>query len=397
MNFCIIYFWQQRKSHASSYWLIIVCSTCMKVLNSATYIRALFPWSFQFLRIWRNSLQTPQKRWVWVQVSRDVLLLTGAADQPATKRTLTASLGSWSHRQLATSLGTLTQEKKKNLRSSPGGLFRNAEQKTPLLSSSAHRKRHQAAAFPLWGRRGELLSSEMPRGQSFQLAGLRTLNRSLRVSSFPRTFLCQRARRRTRKQPGSLCSHPQRGGQQRGDSGRAGTRRRTSRLSAPALPQPPRSAHPTPQHRSPRRRRRARARPPAPSCPPGWHSRPAPAPAPRRPHPVGALPRPRLRHGRARRRRRSPGRRGEEPGLASATPRPGRAATGRGKRNEGKKTAQGINATEAPLGAAASPFLSGTAGTRPSLSACTHPTAWGRGGSALLFPRLLGLTLQHAD
>lgn len=113
MNFCIIYFWQQRKSHASSYWLIIVCSTCMKVLNSATYIRALFPWSFQFLRIWRNSLQTPQKRWVWVQVSRDVLLLTGAADQPDTKRTLTASLGSWSHRQLATSLGTLTQEKKK--------------------------------------------------------------------------------------------------------------------------------------------------------------------------------------------------------------------------------------------------------------------------------------------
>lgn len=240
----------------------------------------------------------------------------------------------------------------------------------------------------------------MPRGQSFQLAGLRTLNRSLPVSSFPRTFLCQRARRRTRKQPGSLCSHPQRGGQQRGASGRAGMRRRTSRLSAPALPQPPHSAHPTPQHRSPRRRRRARPLPPVPSRPPGCYSRPAAAPAPRRPHPVGALPRPRLRHGRARRRRRSPGRRGEEPGLASATPRPGRAATGRGKRNERKKpkkTAQGINATEAPLGAAASPFLSGTAGTGPSLSACTHPTAWGRGGSALLFPRLLGLTLQHAD
>lgn len=70
---------------------------------------------------------------------------------------------------------------------------------------------------------------------------------------------------------------------------------------------------------------------PAPSRPPRQsrqprrgQSRPAPGPAPRRPHPVGA----RLwrRHGRERRRRRSPGRRGEEPELASATPRPARAA-----------------------------------------------------------------------
>lgn len=92
-----------------------------------------------------------------MQVSRDVLLLTGAADQPATKRALTASLGSWSHRQLATSLGTIAQEKKKNLRSSPGGLFRNEEQKTPLLSSSVHIKWHQAAAFTVRVARGAAL------------------------------------------------------------------------------------------------------------------------------------------------------------------------------------------------------------------------------------------------
>lgn len=70
---------------------------------------------------------------------------------------------------------------KKNLHSSPGGLFRDAQQKTPLLSSSPHIKRHQADAFTLRVWWGELLSSGVPRGQSFKLEGLRTPNRSLRV------------------------------------------------------------------------------------------------------------------------------------------------------------------------------------------------------------------------
>lgn len=131
----------------------------------------------------------------------------------------------------------------------------------------------------------------MPRGQSFQLAGLRTLNRSLPVSSFPRTFLCQRARRRTRKQPGSLCSHPQRGGQQRGDSGKAGTRRRTSRLSAPALPQPPPGRTPGPA--APRPQAEEEGEAPAPGRPPGLAQPPRARPGPTAPSPGwGSAPSP---------------------------------------------------------------------------------------------------------